>query len=115
MHHIDEENQNHDKHIMGLEELKRVTKKGGKIIIVEGNRFNPLFYPHMVKMCGYNHFKQSYFKKIIREAFPSVKFKFFESHLYSKKYLKAWKVYEKIMESIAPKSILSYNVAIIDK
>ena len=115
LHHIDEDHQDYAKHIVALKELKRVVKKEGYIIIVEGNRYNPLFYPHMVKMLGHNHFKQSYFKKIITEMFPSATFKYFEAHLYPSRYLKIWKIYEKVMESIMPKSILAYNVSIITK
>lgn len=115
LHHIDEEKQSYDKHIVGLKELKRVTKKGGHIIIIEGNRYNPLFYPHMVKMLGHNHFKQNYFKRIINEVFPSATFKYFEAHFYPQRYLKIWKMYEKIMESIMPRCFLAYNVSIIMK
>lgn len=115
LHHIDEEGQSYEKHVRGLRELKRVVKKGGHIIIVEGNRFNPLFYPHMVKMMGHNHFKQAYFKKIINDVFDQVSFKFFESHLYPQKYLKFWKLYEKLMEKYIPDPFLAYNIAIITK
>lgn len=115
LHHIDEGKQSYVKHIAGLKELERVVKKGGSIIIMEANRYNPLFYPHMVKMLGHNHFQQNYFKKIINEVFPSVIFKYFEAHSYPQKYLKIWKIYEKIMESIMPKCILAYNVAMIEK
>lgn len=115
LHHIDEDHQDYAKHIAALKELKRVVKKGGYIIIVEGNRYNPLFYPHMVKMLGHNHFKQSYFKKIITEVFPSATFKYFEAHLYPVRYIKIWKIYEKVMELIMPKSILAYNISVITK
>jgi len=115
MHHIDEQGQNHEKHLAGLRELKRVAKKGGQIIIMEGNRYNPLFYPHMVKALGHNHFKQSYFKKIMGEVFSDVRFKYFEAHLYPKGFLWFWKAYEKIMEKCIPDLFLAYNVAIIKK
>jgi len=117
LHHIDEENQSYEKHIQGLKELLRVVKKGGQIIIVEGNRYNPLFYPHMVKMHHHEHFKQGYFKKIINNAYEknNIKFSFFECHFYPKKWIKIWKVYEWIMESIMPKAFVSYNIAIITK
>jgi ubiquinone/menaquinone biosynthesis C-methylase UbiE len=114
LHHVDEPKHRYAKHREGVQELKRVCKKGGFIIIVEGNRYNPLFYPHMVKMLGHNHFKQSYFKRIIKEIFPAITFKYFEAHFYPQRYLKIWKIYEKIMESLMPKSILAYNVAIIN-
>ncbi|MFH0829340.1 MAG: class I SAM-dependent methyltransferase [Candidatus Kerfeldbacteria bacterium] len=113
LHHIDEEGQRHERHIAALRELKRVCKKDGHIIIIEGNRYNPLFYPHMVKMLGHNHFAQGYFKKVIREVFPSATFKFFEAHVYPSRFLTVWKWYEKVMESVMPKQILSYNASII--
>jgi ubiquinone/menaquinone biosynthesis C-methylase UbiE len=117
LHHIDEENQSYEKHIQGLKELLRVVKKGGQIIIVEGNRYNPLFYPHMVKMHHHEHFSQKYFKKIINDSYKdnNIKFKFFEAHFYPQKFLWFWKVYEWIMEHVIPKSIISYNVSIITK
>ncbi len=115
LHHIDEKKQRESKHLKGLRELNRVCKKGGTIIIVEGNRYNPLFYPHMVKLLGHNHFRQDYFKKIILKIFPNTSFKYFEAHLYPQKFLSFWKIYEKIMETIIPKEFRSYNVAIINK
>ncbi|HBP51573.1 MAG: hypothetical protein UX03_C0010G0013 [Candidatus Woesebacteria bacterium GW2011_GWE1_45_18] len=115
LHHIDENGQRKSKHLAGLKELKRVCKNGGTIVIVEGNRYNPLFYPHMVKMLGHNHFKQSYFKKIIQNIFPNAEFKYFEAHYYPQRFISFWKAYEYIMEKIVPKNFLSYNVAIIMK
>jgi len=113
LHHVDEHKQRYEKHLKGLSELKRVIKKDGMIIIIEGNRYNPLFYPHMVKFRGHEHFRQDYFKKIILDVFPKAKFKFFEAHLYPQSFLAVFKVYEKIMEKIAPSPIKAYNVAII--
>ena len=116
LHHIDEPKQRYKKHILGLEEIKRVCKKNGIIIIVEANRYNPLLYPHIVLMEGHDHFKQGYFKKLINGAFNknNVEFKYFEAHLYPRKLLKLFKVYEKIMERFSfLKPFLAYNVAII--
>lgn len=115
LHHIDEKFQKESNHLTGLKEINRVCKKGGTIIVVEGNRYNPLFYPHMVKMLGHNHFKQSYFKKIITKVFPKANFKYFEAHYYPPRFLYIWKVYEYIMEKVIPKIFLSYNTAIINK
>ena len=114
LHHIDEPKQRRKKHIDGLRELGRVCKKGGFVVIVEANRYNPLFYPHMVKMLGHNHFKQSYFKKIILDVFNNVQFKTFEAHLYPARFIKIFKVYEKIMEKFPLlKPFLAYNSTII--
>lgn len=114
LHHIDEKTQRYDRHTAALKELKRTAKKGGFIIIVEGNRYNPLFYPHMVRMLGHEHFTQAYFKKIVKEVFPNVWFRAFESHLYPKRWLRLWKFYEAIMERYCPKPFLAYNVAIVE-
>jgi len=113
LHHIDEENQSYKIHLLGLKELKRVCKKGGTIVIVEANRYNPLFYPHMVKMLGHNHWKQSYFKKILSEVFDNVEFKYFELHSYPKDLLWFGRTFEFFMERLSPKMFLAYNVAVI--
>ncbi|MCZ2845497.1 MAG: class I SAM-dependent methyltransferase [Candidatus Bathyarchaeota archaeon] len=112
LHHLDEGNQSYEKHITGLRELIRVTKKDGHIIIVEGNRYNPLFYPHMVLIRGHNHWRQSYFKRVIEDLFDNVEFRCFEAHAYPSG-LKFWKAYELLMEKISPGMFLAYNVAII--
>ena len=112
LHHIDEEYQSYKKHIEGLKELKRVCKKDGCIIILEANRYNPLSYPHMVLIKGHNHFKQSYFFKIIKDVFDDVEFKSFEAHFYPGG-LMFWEIYEFLMEKILPKRFLAYNLAII--
>lgn len=115
IHHIDESHHRKSKHLAALKELKRVVKKGGALIIVEGNRFNPLFYPHMVKMRGHDHLRQGYFKKIIEEAYnkDQIAFHFFEAHSYPKSSLLFWKIYEKIMEKVIPKRFIAYNAAFI--
>ena len=117
LHHIDEKSQSYERHIQGLREIQRITRKNGSIIIIEGNRYNPLFYPHMVKIKGHNHFKQSYFKQIINITFcgTEIKFKYFECHVYPKYFLWFWKIYELIMEKLIPVQFLAYNVAVIKK
>ena len=113
LHHIDEVNQSKSEHVKALNEVKRVVKTGGAIIVVEGNRFNPMFYPHMVKIRGHNHFRQSYFKKVILEVFPNAKFQFFEAHLYPKGTEKLFKLYELLMEMPFLEPFRAYNVAVV--
>ena len=68
----------------------------------------------MTLIRGHNHFRQSYFKRIIKEVFPRVTYKYFEAHLYPEKLLKIFKIYEKIMEKFSfLKQFSAYNVAII--
>lgn len=66
----------------------------------------------MVLMLGHNHLRQSYFKRLLKDVFSNVEFKYFETHAYPWG-LKFWKVYEFLMEKISPKMFLAYNVAII--
>lgn len=116
LHHIDTEH-SEKKHLVGLRELRRVCRQGRSIVIVEGNRYNPLFFPHMVKLKGHEHFKQSYFMKIIKEVFANdqIEFRFFEAHLYPKSLLFFFKIYEFFMEHLIPKRFIAYNAAIIRK
>lgn len=117
LHHIDEPRHRKERHIFALKELNRVCKKNGYIIIVEGNRYNPLFYPHMVKMKKHEHFRQSYFIGIIKEAFKGnhIRFCFFEAHLYPPLLLPIFKIYEYFMENLSPRQFLAYNAATIKK
>lgn len=115
LHHIDEPKQRMQVHLKSFNELERVCKVNGTIIIVEGNRYNPLFYPHMVKIRGHDHWSQKYFKRIILKGFggSSIEFRFFEAHLYPKQFYRLFKLYEKLMEKFSPKRFLAYNVAVI--
>lgn len=117
LHHIDEPYQRRLKHIKGLMEANRVTRNNGYLIIVEGNRYNPLFYPHMVKILKHDHFRQSYFKTLINDVFQqySITFKFFEAHLYPFGKNIIWSVYDWFMDNIMPNTFKSYNVAIVKK
>lgn len=112
LHHINEEHPTRRDHIRGLMEMKRVTRDGGYTVIVEGNRYNPLFYPHVVKMMGHDHFRQSYFKSIVRDVFEQVEFGTFEAHLYPEWGLRFFKLYERFMERYMPRWFMAYNVAI---
>ena len=117
LHHVDEPKQRRSMHIKALKEMRFACNKGGHIIIVEGNRYNPLFYPHMVKMHKHEHFTQKYFCALIEEIFAKdrVEYRFFEAHLYPFPFLFIFKIYETIMECFSPKQFLAYNVAIIKR
>lgn len=114
LHHVDKGN-DFDKLVKALTELMRVAKPGGHVIVIEGNRFNPLFYPHMVLLKRHNHLKQSYFMDIVSQTLGPAEFRFFEVHLYPRWCLKLFKVYERVMEKYAPRRFLAYTVAISKK
>ena len=63
-----------------LQEIKRVAKKGSYILIIEGNRYNPIFYIHMTKMRGHEHLARNVFMKLIKKYFRNAEFFQFESH-----------------------------------
>ena len=102
-----------------LKEIKRVTTKNAFIIIIEGNRYNPLFYVHMTKMNGHEHLTQANFKKLIKKYFPSAKFIHFEAHfvpIINDSLFKLLIFVEKIIGKISLlKPILSYNTAVIKR
>ena len=100
-----------------LEEIDRVSKKGAVIILVEGNRYNPLFYIHMTKMRGHEHLAKETFKRLVRKRFKNVKFYYFESHFHPNKFIKlVLDVFSVIMKNTPIlNKFLSYNVAVIIK
>jgi len=65
-----------------LSEAKRVCARGGSIYIVEGNRFNPVFYVHMTLMLNHQHFRRGVFKRLVLSVFPEARFIHFEAHVY---------------------------------
>ena len=95
LHHIDEPLQRKRFHEDGLKEVRRVCKSGGEIIIIEANRYNPFFFPHMTLMKKHDHFTQKYFTNLIKDLFTDdfIEFKFFEAHFYPKAFAKFFRFY----------------------
>jgi len=100
-----------------LKEIKRVTKKNGTIFIVEANRYNPIFFVHMTKMLGHEHFSRSTFKNMILKHFQTVTFKHAETRVYpirSKFGTDLLHSFETIIEKIPIVNYFStYNIAVI--
>lgn len=121
LHHIDEKKQNYKNHTKALKELKRVCKKNGRIIIIEANRYNPIFYLHMVLIKGHNHFTQTYFKKTLKDVFgKDVCFRSFEAHSYPSALFErfdwAFRTFELICEKIPFfRRFRAYNLAVYEK
>lgn len=100
-----------------LQEIKRVSKKNAAIIIVEGNRYNPIFFLYVTKMKNHQHFKQTEFKKIITRHFPDVEFLHFECYppFMLKANMYKWVIkWGRLVSKITfLKPFFSYNVAVI--
>lgn len=112
LHHV----KNPEKVIRGI---KRVATKDALIFLIEGNRYNPLFYVHMTKLGGHEHLTQDNFKKLVLKHFPHARFIHFESHFIpfiGKNFFEVVILIEKIMDKIKLlRPFLSYNTAIINK
>lgn len=101
-----------------LDEIKRVTKRNGRVIIAEGNRNNPISYLHMTLMKGHQHFTKKHFEYLVASVFNNVIFKSIESHVYpikSNRVLKWIHVVEDFLCKIPfVNNYLSYNIAFIE-
>lgn len=112
LHHI----KNHEK---TLTEIIRVTKIGGKIVIVEANRYNPIFYIHMTSIEGHQHFSKNYFYRLIEKHFNNFMFFTVESHVYpvnNKSIILLLNSLENLLEKIPIlRNYLSYNIVVAIK
>lgn len=102
-----------------LKEIYRVTKKNGKIIILEGNRYNPIFYMYATKINGHEHFTQKEFNSLIKNNFKKVEIQAF--NIYPPFFLRGI-VYDLFLSLILKinkiqifKRFFSYNIAIVTK
>ncbi len=98
-----------------LAEYRRVLKPGGNVLIVEANRFNPIFYPHMTLALGHEHFTRRRFRDLVQRAFPTARFGAFEAH-----YVPPLDRFPKVQHAIEEglglfppfRPLLSYNFAV---
>lgn len=111
LHHV----QNIDK---VLSEIKKVTKKNGLIYVVEANRYNPIFYIHMTKLLGHEHFRRGAFRQTILRHFNEVTFRSVESRVYpisNRRIISFLHTLENIVEKIPLLNwFVTYNIAIIN-
>lgn len=112
LHHI----QDHKK---ALDEMKRVSRKGGQVVIIEANRYNPILYLHMTLMRGHQHFTKKYFQNLVASDFEDATFVSTESHVYPTRSKLALKLIDFVEDILGKmpllKHYLSYNIAVIDR
>ncbi|MDX6407402.1 MAG: hypothetical protein QOE13_473 [Gaiellaceae bacterium] len=98
-----------------LAEYRRVLKPAGSALIVEANRFNPIFYPHMTLALGHEHFSRRRFRALVSAVFPAARFGSFEAHYVPQleHALALQHFVEEALERFAPaRRLLSYNFAV---
>jgi ubiquinone/menaquinone biosynthesis C-methylase UbiE len=54
--------------LQALKECCRVIKPGGRVLVIEANRYNPLFYLRMTLIAGHQHFTRGQFKKLLQDT-----------------------------------------------
>jgi ubiquinone/menaquinone biosynthesis C-methylase UbiE len=103
-----------------LREMKRVTKKGGKMVVFEANRHNPLLYFHMTLVKGHQHFTKKYLENLLAHYFGEIATISVESHVYpipnTCGVLRLVHFVEDILAKLPlVKGFLSYNIIISGK
>lgn len=61
LHHVQEP-------AAALAEMKRLVKKGGRILLAECNRYNPIFYLHLTLLGNHQHFSRGRLKSLLAQA-----------------------------------------------
>lgn len=108
LHHMESPEQ-------ALAEYRRVLKPDGAALIIEANRYNPIFYPHMTLALGHEHFTRRRFRALVRAVFPDARFGAFEAHYVPglKRALLLQHFVEEALERLPPaRRLLSYNFAV---
>jgi SAM-dependent methyltransferase len=98
-----------------IAEYRRVLRPGGTALIIEANRYNPVFYPHMTLALGHQHFTRKRFRTLVRGPFPNARFGAFEAHFAPplNRTLGLQHALEEILERLPPfRPFLSYNFAV---
>jgi ubiquinone/menaquinone biosynthesis C-methylase UbiE len=100
---------------LALREYRRVLNRDGVALIVEANRYNPLFFPHMTLALGHEHFTRRRFRSLVAAVFPQARFGAFEAHYVPglRRGLAFQHAVEEALERFPPfQPLLSYNFAV---
>ncbi len=98
-----------------LAEYHRLLWPGGVALIVEANRYNPFFYPHMTVALGHEHFTRGRFRALVRATFATARFGAFEAHYAPplNRTPRRQHAIEETLERLPPfRPLLSYNFAV---
>ena len=98
-----------------VQEYRRVLKPGGTALIIEANRYNPIFFVHMTKALGHEHFPRKRFHELVRSAFPDARFGAFEARFVpqAERFLNVQEGVENLLEHVPGYSrLVAYNFAV---
>jgi len=65
-----------------LREIRRVLRPDGVAVIIEANRWNPVFYLHMTRLHGHDHFSLAYLRGLLDATFDEVEVRMLETRAY---------------------------------
>lgn len=103
--------------VRALGDYRRVLKPGGVALIIEANRYNPIFYPHMTLIMRHQHFTRRRFQALVQKVFPQARFGAFEAHFAPPlaRFPSLQQAIEEGLERFPPfRPFLSYNFAIAE-
>lgn len=110
LHHVDD-------YCRVFDEILKVS--GGRIILVEANRHDPLTYVHMTLAHGHNHLSLTKLKQLVHSRTNSAMFISREDHFYPLRLTFLFKLLsalEDVVEIIPiVRDFLSYNIVLITK
>ncbi|MCE5301356.1 MAG: class I SAM-dependent methyltransferase [Spirochaetia bacterium] len=100
-----------------MKEMVRVAKK--RVIVIEANRYNPLFYINLTLINNHQHFTRKKFRDIVASAGMPYELRSFSARVCPINIvpvIKAFNGVQDFMENIGPyKPIIEYNLGIITK
>lgn len=100
-----------------LKEMIRVAKK--RVIVIEANRYNPLFYVNLTLLGNHQHFTKKRFKDIVSSTSQDYKIMHFSARVCpvnAPGFVSFFEKIEDALEKFPPYSpIIEYNLAIITK
>lgn len=106
-----------DNPVQAMAELQRVTRPGGRIVVVEANRYNPVFYVHLTLFGDHQHYTQRGFRKFLRRADPEYVYTLAESRCLPWDMtwiLKILEWFEEILENVKIfNPWLTYQIAVV--
>jgi ubiquinone/menaquinone biosynthesis C-methylase UbiE len=100
-----------------LDELQRVTRLGGPVVVVEANRYNPIFYVHLTLLGGHQHFTRAKLKRLLAAKDPGFRYAMAESRCLpwtGSAVLKTLEIFEDLVEAVRVfRPWQTYQVAVI--